>query len=66
MARRRSRLPLTLGALVIVAAALTTAFWPQPVQVDMGFHRDGWYVPSVDLANGVYPLGMIVFADIQP
>jgi HlyD family secretion protein len=48
MARRRSRLPLTLGALVIVAAALTTAFWPQPVQVDMGMVSIGPMRVTID------------------
>lgn len=48
MARRRSRLPLTIGAAVIVAAALTAAFWPQPVQVDMGAVTRGPMMVTID------------------
>jgi HlyD family secretion protein len=33
--RRRSRIYLTFGAALVVAAALTAAFWPRPVLVDM-------------------------------
>jgi HlyD family secretion protein len=35
-ARKRSRIVLTIGSLLLVAAALAAAFWPQPVMVDMG------------------------------
>lgn len=48
MARRRSRLPLTLGAIVIVAAALTAAFWPQPTLVDLGTVTRGPMMQTID------------------
>lgn len=35
-ARKRSRAILTTGAVLLVAGALTAAFWPQPTLVDMG------------------------------
>lgn len=34
--KRRSRLILTTGAVLLVAGALTAAFWPKPTMVDMG------------------------------
>ncbi|WP_102867036.1 efflux RND transporter periplasmic adaptor subunit [Pseudovibrio exalbescens] len=34
--KKRSRLILTTGALVVLGAALTYSFWPQPTPVDMG------------------------------
>lgn len=48
MARRRSRLPLTIGAMVIVAGALTAAFWPQPVLVDLGSVARGPMLVTID------------------
>lgn len=36
MARKRSRLWLTLGVAALVAAGLTYAFWPRPIMVDAG------------------------------
>ncbi|MFV1877117.1 MULTISPECIES: efflux RND transporter periplasmic adaptor subunit [Nioella] len=48
MARRRSRLPLTLGAIVIVAGALTAAFWPQPTLVDLGTVTRGPMMQTID------------------
>ncbi|MDK3073840.1 HlyD family efflux transporter periplasmic adaptor subunit [Sedimentitalea sp. JM2-8] len=35
-ARKRSRIVLTAGALLLVAGALAAAFWPKPSMVDMG------------------------------
>lgn len=35
-AKKRSRLILTTAAALLVAGALTVAFWPKPVMVDMG------------------------------
>lgn len=35
-AKKRSRLILTTAAVLLVAGALTVAFWPKPVMVDMG------------------------------
>ena len=34
--KKRSRLVLTLAALVVLGAALAAAFWPRPMAVDMG------------------------------
>jgi HlyD family secretion protein len=35
-AKKRSRLILTTGAVLLVVAALAAAFWPKPTMVDMG------------------------------
>jgi HlyD family secretion protein len=35
-AKKRSRLILTTGTVLLVAAALAVAFWPKPTMVDMG------------------------------
>lgn len=35
-ARKRSRAVFTAGAILLVAGALTAAFWPKPMLVDMG------------------------------
>ena len=35
-AKKRSRLILTTGAVLLIAGALTAAFWPKPTMVDMG------------------------------
>ncbi|WP_071675604.1 efflux RND transporter periplasmic adaptor subunit [Nioella nitratireducens] len=48
MARKRSRLPLTIGASVIVAGALVAAFWPQPTMVDMGAVTRGPMMVTID------------------
>ncbi len=48
MARKRSRLSLTIGAIVIVAGALTAAFWPQPTMVDMGTVSRGPMMVTID------------------
>ncbi|UWQ90599.1 HlyD family efflux transporter periplasmic adaptor subunit [Rhodobacteraceae bacterium M382] len=34
--RKRSRMTLTFGAVVLIAGALAVAFWPQPALVDLG------------------------------
>ncbi|WP_404405302.1 efflux RND transporter periplasmic adaptor subunit [Pelagibacterium halotolerans] len=36
MAKKRSRFWITVGGTAVLAAALAYAFWPRPVQVDMG------------------------------
>jgi HlyD family secretion protein len=35
-AKKRSRLILTTGAVLLIAGALTATFWPKPTMVDMG------------------------------
>lgn len=46
--RRRSRSILTFGALALVAAALTAAFWPRPALVDMAAVRQGAMRVTID------------------
>lgn len=48
MARKRSRKYLTLSAVVIVAALLIFAFWPQPLLVDIGEVAYGHLLISID------------------
>ena len=48
MARKSSRKYLTLGAVVIVAALLIFAFWPQPLMVDIGEVANGHLVITID------------------
>lgn len=48
MAKKQSRKILTLGAVVLVAAGLAAAFWPQPALVDMGEVRRGAMMQTVD------------------
>lgn len=50
MARKRkhSRLVLSLIALALIGAALTAAFWPRPVLVDMDVVRTGTMRVSID------------------
>lgn len=47
-AKRRSRIFLTLLTVLIVAGALTAAFWPQPVLVDIGDVTRGTMRLTVD------------------
>ncbi|KQI70448.1 RND transporter [Loktanella sp. 5RATIMAR09] len=47
-AKKRSRLILTTGAVVLVAGALTVAFWPQPTLVDMGTVTRGTMQLTID------------------
>ncbi len=46
--RRRSRLFLTLVAAGLIAAALTAAFWPRPVMVDLGEVTRGPMMVTID------------------
>ena len=48
MARRRSRSILTVGALVMLGAALAFAFWPRPIMVDIGQVTTGKMVVTID------------------
>lgn len=48
MAKRKSRRILTLGALILVAAGLTAAFWPQADFVDLGEVSRGPIMVTVD------------------
>lgn len=45
---RRSRLWLTLGAVVAIGAAMAAAFWPRPVMVDMGEVTQGPLSVTID------------------
>ncbi|MDD7910981.1 HlyD family efflux transporter periplasmic adaptor subunit [Pseudovibrio exalbescens] len=45
--KKRSRLILTTGALVLLGAALTYSFWPQPTPVDMGVAERGPMVVTI-------------------
>lgn len=47
-AKKRSRLILTLAATLLVAGALTVAFWPKPVMVDMGTVTRGTLRMTID------------------
>ncbi len=47
-ARRRSRLILSLAALILIAGALAAAFWPQPVMVDLGAVTRGPMIVTID------------------
>lgn len=47
-AKKRSRLILTTGAVLLVAGALTVAFWPQPTLVDMGTVTRGTMQLTID------------------
>ncbi|MEN8933959.1 MAG: HlyD family efflux transporter periplasmic adaptor subunit [Planktotalea arctica] len=47
-AKKRSRLFLTTGAVLLVAGALTAAFWPQPTLVDMGTVTRGTMQLTID------------------
>ncbi len=46
--RKRSRLILTILALVLVAGALAAAFWPRPTMVDMGEVVRGPMMVTID------------------
>lgn len=48
MARKRSRLFLTLGTVAIVGGAFAFAFWPKPVMVDMGEVTRGRMIVTID------------------
>ena len=47
-ARKRSRSILTLLALLLIAAALTGAFWPRAVMVDLGEVSRGSMMVTID------------------
>lgn len=46
--KKRSRLYLSLVALLLIAGALTITFWPQPVMVDLGQVRRGPMSVTID------------------
>jgi HlyD family secretion protein len=48
MARKRSRSALTVAAAVLVAAALSFAFWPRPTMVDIGAVTRGPMTLTID------------------
>lgn len=48
MATRKSRNGLMIGVAALVAAALVAAFWPQPVEVDIGSVESGAMRLTVD------------------
>jgi HlyD family secretion protein len=50
MARKnkRSRLWLTIGAVVVLGGALAAAFWPRPMGVDMGQVTRGELIVTID------------------
>ena len=48
MARKRSRTILTVGAIAILGAALTFAFWPRPPRVDLGEVTRGPMMMTID------------------
>lgn len=47
-ARKRSRLMMTLAAALLLGAALTAAFWPQPTLVDLGQSTRGAMQVTID------------------
>ena len=47
-AKKRSRLILTLIAGLMIAGALTAAFWPRPLMVDLGQVTRGPMMVTVD------------------
>ncbi|MGJ8604345.1 MAG: efflux RND transporter periplasmic adaptor subunit [Marivita sp.] len=47
-AKKRSRLILTAGTVLLVGGALTVAFWPKPTMVDMGSVRVGTMQLTID------------------
>ncbi|MBY4891234.1 HlyD family efflux transporter periplasmic adaptor subunit [Rhodobacteraceae bacterium N5(2021)] len=47
-AKKRSRLILTAVTVLLVAGALTAAFWPQPTMVDMGVVTRGTMQLTID------------------
>lgn len=48
MSKKHSRRILTLGAVGLVGAGLLAAFWPQPMQVDMGLVTRAAMMQTVD------------------
>lgn len=48
MARKKSRFVLSLGAAILVGAALTAAFWPHAVMVDMSSVTRGSMIVTID------------------
>ena len=48
MARKKSRLFLSLGAAVLIGGTLTFAFWPRAVMVDMGRVTRGQMIVTID------------------
>ncbi len=48
MARKKSRLFLSLGAAVLIGGTLTFAFWPRAVMVDVGSVTRGQMIVTID------------------
>lgn len=48
MARKRSRMALTLGAAAVLGAALAFAFWPRAVMVDIGGVKRDRMIVTID------------------
>ncbi len=48
MAKKRSRMILTLGAAAVIGAALIFSFWPRPMMVDMGAVTRGRMTVTID------------------
>jgi len=48
MAKRKSRSFLTISALLVTAIALTYAFWPRPLMVDMDVAKRGAMVQTIN------------------
>ncbi|TLP48367.1 HlyD family efflux transporter periplasmic adaptor subunit [Cohaesibacter sp. CAU 1516] len=48
MAKRKSRSFLTIAALLVTAAALTYAFWPRPLMVDMDVAKRGAMIQTIN------------------
>ena len=52
MAKKRSRWILTAGAAAVLFAALTAAFWPRAVLVDLGEVRTGDLIVTINEGGG--------------
>lgn len=46
--KKRSRLYLTIGAVVVIGAGLAAAFWPRPTMVDLGAVTRGPMIVTID------------------
>lgn len=70
-AKKRSRVIVTSGAVLVVAGALAVAFWPKPTMVDMGLVTRGTMQMTIDeegrtRVRDAYVVSTPVAGQLQP